>query len=310
MTKDKPRILLAMPYDRDPMGQAHQSAMMTMTNPNHEIVPMNVSNTVVHLARNTMIDFVRSDKSFDGLVMVDSDQVWGPRVVERLYRWGVPCVAPVIAQGNGPALPVAYQHVGVDDKGRHAYNPRLYEISAYMSMFNADKFAGPSSILPADPDHPPLMEDLPPATREGLSSPLLEVDAVGTGMVYFEGEMLRSLEEPPEGWFHWNGGGEDFAFCRLLKASGFPIFVDRGCFVGHMRQYARGPMDIWAHVLQLEKERRSEEEKTANLPPASELAAKLHELGERNETPKERTPKPWDSVQLPQPTPALHGALC
>src|SRR3990167_1468769 len=253
MTEKRPRLLMAMPFDRDPMGQAHQSFAMTMTNPHHEIIPMNTGSTVLHLARNMMVDAARSDKSIDGLVMVDSDQVWGPRVVERLARWGVPCVAPSIVQGNGPALPVAYIHAGVDGKGRHCYNPRLFEIGCYMSMFNEDKFAGPTCILPAEADHPPLMEEIPPATREGLSSPLLEVDAVGTGMVYFDGDMLRSLVEPEEGWFHWGAGGEDFAFCRLIKASGYSIFVDRGCWVGHIRQYSRGPLDMWAEIVKLER---------------------------------------------------------
>jgi len=292
----RPRIVLAMAYEREPTGPAFQSFVQTMQNSGyHEIVPYLVGSTVIHLARNEMVNFVRNDPTLDGLVMVDSDQVWGPRVVERLHRWGVPCVAPVIVQRNGPAIPVAYRHLGLDDTKHHRYAPLSFEIGAYMSQFRDERFDGPTCILPAEPDHPPQMLDLPPNVREGLRSPLLEVDAVGTGMVYLDGAALRALEPNPETglFFDFQHGGEDFAFMRRLKAAGFPVMVDRGCYVGHLVNYSRGPDDLMQELLRQEQERREEEAKQAALPPATQLAETL----KARTTPAVRPP--WADMRLP-----------
>lgn len=295
-----------MPYERDPMGAAHQSFVQSMALANQEvleIIPANLPSTVVHLARNQMIEWVRNDPSIDYLIMVDSDQVWHPKTIERLVRWGLPCVAPCIIQRLGPALPVAYVHMGLDDNNQHRYNPTpaAYSLGAYMSMFTDARFDGPACILPVAPDHEPKMLEIPPHIREGLSSPLYEVDAVGSGMVCFSGEMIRALPIPDVshpsnhgGWFDFSQGGEDFSFCRRVKAAGFPVFVDRGLWVGHCTTYVRGPDDMLNMLREMEVQQQTEEAQTAALPPATELAAKLHANGQT--TPTARV---WESVRLP-----------
>lgn len=78
---------------------------------------------------------------------------------------------------------------------------------------------------------------------------LIEVDAAGTGCLLIHRtvlETIRSHADPHEGpdwcWFRdlpLNGLwlGEDFYFCRLVKARGFPIHAHTGAVLAHRRRY-------------------------------------------------------------------------
>lgn len=59
-----------------------------------------------------------------------------------------------------------------------------------------------------------------------------EVDGVGAGFLCIRRDVLEALPKP---WFEFLGGGEDFAFCRKVKALGHPILLDTACVVGHVR---------------------------------------------------------------------------
>lgn len=66
---------------------------------------------------------------------------------------------------------------------------------------------------------------------------LVEVDQTGTGCLLFEAEVFRDMPYP---WFRFrtNGAGdvvgEDYGFCRDLRARGVRIFVDTSVPAGHL----------------------------------------------------------------------------
>ena len=66
---------------------------------------------------------------------------------------------------------------------------------------------------------------------------LVEVDQTGTGCLLFETEVFRAMPFP---WFRFrtNGAGdvvgEDYGFCRDLRARGYRIFVDTSVPAGHL----------------------------------------------------------------------------
>lgn len=66
---------------------------------------------------------------------------------------------------------------------------------------------------------------------------LVEVDQTGTGCLLFDTEVFRAMPYP---WFRFrtNGAGdvvgEDYGFCRDLRARGYRIFVDTSIPAGHL----------------------------------------------------------------------------
>lgn len=272
--------MLAVPYEREVMGPFFQSWTHTLLNPFARWRPFLVGGTVVHLARDTIVRAALADTEVTHLVMVDSDQVFNPWIVERLVNWNVPVVAPVIVQRNGDAIPVAYREVGQDAQGYYRYDPELMEIAAYFSQFRPERLEQPTCLLPLVADHAPVMAGVPDDVRDGLDHPLWPVDALGTGMVCIRRDVLEAVEPDPKNglYFGFKEGGEDFDFMRRIRRAGWGgkdqgtrgqgIFVDRGAVVGHMISYARGAGDLMQTVLAQDIERRQREAADAALPPA------------------------------------------
>lgn len=211
----------------------------------------------IHLSRENLLrHFLRGDADF--LVMVDTDQVFTPECVERLVRWDVPLVAPVIVNRLGDPKPVAFRREGVDLQGLVQYSALTDEVWAYLSRYDPARLACPAAVLP-QPDRGPSMAGVPEEVLTGLDTPLLAVDAVGGGMTCLSRECAERIDSGPhDRYFDWETGGEDLSFCRRVLAAGYAgfdpdwasstrphgIFVDRGCLVGHLTEYARGAVDL------------------------------------------------------------------
>jgi len=66
---------------------------------------------------------------------------------------------------------------------------------------------------------------------------LVEVDAVGSGIIYIKRKVLDTIGSP---WFFYEMGvGEDVNFCKVAKELGFKIFVDTDINVGHVGKQIR-----------------------------------------------------------------------
>ena len=76
--------------------------------------------------------------------------------------------------------------------------------------------------------------------EESFSGKLVEVDATGTGALFFNMEIFDKIEEP---WFKVLNNpdgrvGEDIYFCAKAKEAGFQIFVDTSIEVDHLSTIA------------------------------------------------------------------------
>lgn len=95
------------------------------------------------------------------------------------------------------------------------------------------------------PFHPVCFRGEQALTYEQLPEQgVIEVDAVGTGVMVLRLEAIRALTPP---WFRLGQiqvdlPGEDIDFCRRLRAAGIPIRVDCDLRVGHIGQATFWPV--------------------------------------------------------------------
>jgi hypothetical protein len=265
-------VLVGVPYVGQVAGAFYQSVVGLLQEHHRKTLDLDVvavPNAAVHLARDMLVrHFLRG--GHDYLVMIDSDQVFHPDCVPRLVSWAVPYVSAMIVTRVGKPVPVAYAYERFEDGpdgGKHYYAPLSEEVWAYLSQYDpADwRLPGATGVLSRNPPHEPRMGDIPDEVRRGLDTALLACDGVGTGMVCLSQECAQRLDPGPgDRYFDWEHGGEDLSFSRRILKAGYTgfdpafldghytagerrepgIFMDRGCLVGHLTYYARGPVDL------------------------------------------------------------------
>jgi hypothetical protein len=159
------------------------------------------SNVHVPESRNAMM----TSCTGEWLAMIDDDQVYAPEMIQRLVRHlrdpRVDIVTPLVLRRDPPHWP---------------------------------------TLLGA-PEHP---IDGPPALPQLALNPgdtgLLEVHAVGTGVMVMRRSVIDRIPEP---WFAFGAAiGEDYNFCLKAQAAGCRIFCDLDTRVGHII-----PMAVWPH---------------------------------------------------------------
>lgn len=260
-----PTVVVGVPYHRGLPAPFVQSLVGLLEQRHRVAVEVRVAYAqapAVHIARENLLKHFLAQPDADYLVMVDDDQVFVPETVERLVAWRKPMVAPLIVNRLGDPKPVAFRREGTDVHGMVQYRALGDECWAYLAQFRPERLAVPAGVLPQTPDGATASRDVPDAIRQGLVTPLLAVDAVGGGMFCLSREAALRVEPGPDGrYFDWAHGGEDLAFCRRVLESGYGgfnpegapglrglygpgIFVDRGCLVGHLTEYARGAVDM------------------------------------------------------------------
>lgn len=299
-----PAVLVGVPYAKDFPGPfvASLCALLEGNDRGYRAEVCLVPNTAIHAARTALVKEALRRRS-DYLLMVDSDQTFGPDVLTRLLGWRVPVVSPLIVARQGDPIPVAYAQEGADLQGDVHYANLCDEVWAYLSQFSPERLRAAWAVLPLAPDRPPEMADVPDAVRDGLRSPLLACDAVGTGMVLVRRDVLERVRPDARGfYFDWAHGGEDLSFFRRVREAGFGgftlgappdderIFMDRGCVVGHLTYYARGAIDLGGWMLH----RSRQPDPVAD--EAGALAALAEALAEDGARP---TPGAWQTEPLP-----------
>lgn len=256
-----PTVTVGIPYHRDLPAPFVQSLVGLLERAHRVTLDVRVAYAqapAVHVSRENLLrHFLASGRDY--LVMVDTDQVFTPDAVGRLVSWERPLVAPLIVNRLGDPKPVAFRREGTDLHGMARYSALADECWAYLSQFRGERLAVPGTVLPEAPDHPPTQRDLPDEVRAGLGTPLLAVDAVGGGMTCLSRDCAKRIDPGPDDrYYDWEHGGEDLSFCRRVLAAGYAgfhpdfqrsgkahgVFVDRGCLVGHLTEYARGAVDM------------------------------------------------------------------
>jgi glycosyltransferase involved in cell wall biosynthesis len=63
-------------------------------------------------------------------------------------------------------------------------------------------------------------------------TPIIEVDAVGTGIMLIRKKVFRELPHP---WFFYGGDySEDIMFCKEARKAGYKIYIDTTLDIGHV----------------------------------------------------------------------------
>jgi hypothetical protein len=300
-----PVVVVGVPYHRDfpaPFVQSLVGALDHSHRVRLEVRVAYAQAAAVHIARENLLRYFLGMPDADFLVTVDTDQVFRPETLERLTGWKKPLVSALIVNRLGEPRPVAFRRAGTDLRGMAQYRALAEECWAYLSQFEARRLEGPAAVLPQIPDREAAMRGLPEAVRAGLGTPLLAVDAVGGGMTCLSREAAARVDPGPDDrYFDWEHGGEDLSFCRRVLAAGYlgyhpsflldtdarphGVFVDRGCLVGHLTEYARGAVDLGTWLKQWAVR--------TTVWDATDLAERLADDGARP------SPGPWEREPLP-----------
>jgi hypothetical protein len=88
-------------------------------------------------------------------------------------------------------------------------------------------------------------------------SGLVEVYAAGQAGMLVRRHVIDAIEEP---WFEMHGGpNEDLTFCEKVRDTGFRVWCDVDCLLGHMASYTVWPAyreDGWHADIQLDPQLR------------------------------------------------------
>jgi hypothetical protein len=172
----------------------------------------------IEIGRNRIVETFLANK-MDYLLMHDSDATWHPGAVQRLVERGLPVVTGVIFKRSLPTVPTIGRDVGPSpsDERNHLYS-FADTINQIQRVVVREKI-GPETpnelLLPKHPDD------------------LQEIDGCGAHFCLIRRDVLETIGKP---WYRATGtnAGEDFDFCRRVKAAGFPLYVDYSVFTGHV----------------------------------------------------------------------------
>lgn len=152
-------------------------------------------NGPIHELRNNIVETALQRRATH-LIMMDVDQVYHPKTIPTLLDHKLPIVGALVHRRYPPFDSLMMKKVMVDN-----------ETVVYESIDDWE---------------------------EGS---LVEVDATGTGCIMYETSIFKKMPYP---WFKAERNpdgspiGEDFGFCRDLKAAGYRIFVDTSVPAGHL----------------------------------------------------------------------------
>jgi len=145
--------------------------------------------------RNNLIESALNLKCTRG-IMMDVDQVYHPKTITTLLAHKLPVVGALVHRRYPPFDSLMMKRIDIDE-----------HTSGYASIDDWEE------------------------------GELVEVDATGAGCLMFDLSIFRKLPYP---WFKSGKNpdgtpiGEDFGFCRDLKAAGYKIFVDTSVPAGHL----------------------------------------------------------------------------
>lgn len=171
----------------------------------------------VDMARNFLVEnFLATDAEY--LAFIDSDATWAPEALARLMGHGLPMVTGCIYKRGLPPVPTFGQYMGRNGDGDHTYNfgwsiEKILETVAAHGITDETK----NAIC------------LPPALND-----VQEIGGCGLHFCMIRRDVVEAVEKP---WFEKvdvTGAGEDFYFCRKVKAAGFPIYADFSVHTGHI----------------------------------------------------------------------------
>lgn len=178
-----------------------------------------LANMPPDIAKNELLRRALKHEDVEYFWLVDSDATWAPDALFRMLNWQLPVVTACIYTRAFPPIPTMGMYLGVNEDGDHVYNFGS-TIAAIHDWAKRNKVAVDTlnEIAELDPQHP---------------DELLEIDGCGTHAILIRRDVLEAIGG---NWFQCTGmlSGEDFDFCRKVKAAGYSIHADLGCHTGHV----------------------------------------------------------------------------
>lgn len=171
---------------------------------------------VVSEARNTLIkSFLELPKSVQYLFLFDADMVPPANIIELFVGYDMPFISAYCVRKYYPYTPVPAMFAGM----REHYGQAVYEYQ--------------------------------PVTDMELGTGIHRCDGVGAAAICVRRDVLEAIEPP---WFKFEGGGEDYYFCRKVQQvkthdmpDGVWIAVDTHTQVGHVGESIAYPED-WFRI--------------------------------------------------------------
>lgn len=171
------------------------------------------------IGRNILVDRFLSLGRHDYLLFVDSDATWHPDAIQRLESRGLPFVSSIFFKRDIPPVPTLGIDAGVNAKGNICYDFG-YTIRHILEH-----------VKRAGIDNDPKVNNelcLPTSDKD-----LIPIDGSGAHFIMVRKDVLQAIKGP---WFKnlTVSAGEDFYFCRQVKAAGFKLYADLSVYTGHI----------------------------------------------------------------------------
>lgn len=172
----------------------------------------------VDLARNILTARFLARKESEYILYIDSDATWDVGAVKRLLSRELPAVSGIIYRRSLPPTPTMGSYLGKDENGHHNYGmgDMLKAVLEHAQRHSLTEETGNLLTLPR------------------TDTDLVEIDGTGAHFFMVHRSVIEAIEPP---WFKqpYNGyGGEDFYFCRQIRAAGFQIYADLSVHTGHI----------------------------------------------------------------------------
>lgn len=185
-----------------------------------------VANVLTPIARERLAE-IAIDNGFDYVLFIDDDMICPPEMFEQLFRHQKDIVAALAFTRFAPHKPVIY----VTEQGFDATTRQDYYMCKSWTTYPKDQ--------------------------------LVECDAVGFGAVLINCKTFRTMPKP---WFTAaSGKGEDIQFCLEAGRSGFKVYMDTSCKLGHLGPPINVTEEFYEQATDVKEKRELEERSNTRL---------------------------------------------
>ena len=212
--KAEKSLFIATPWIRPHMGAYTRSLLQAE-------LPVEVNykdpfGMPIAAGRNFLAESFRLSKA-DYCLFIDNDCGFTPGAIRRLMEYDLPMVSGCMYTKDVPPRPTMGKFVGVDPEGKDLYTwgEAVRQILAYSRKHGIDKLEKNEFEFPKDDDM------------------LREVDGTGFHFTLIRKDVFEAVKKPYFIMLGKTGAGEDFYFCKKVRAAGIPIYYDIGIQTAH-----------------------------------------------------------------------------
>jgi GT2 family glycosyltransferase len=215
-----PSIYLAYPFTRPHFDGFLRSVVQTVAAAGGygDVVLGPLPGFALDAARNALaLSFLESGADF--MLCVDNDARWQAEAVSRLVAHNLPMVCGCMYTRSLPPKPTIGRYIGETRKGTHLYK-YLDVVKAIIEKARrlgiGDEVATNDMLMQPEP------------------SDLMSVDGCGMHFTLIRRDVIEALRPPYFTFMGSTTAGEDYFFCRKVRAAGFPIYLDVSVQTAHI----------------------------------------------------------------------------